>query len=313
MATLRIAWRSLKTGCLSYSFIRIYHTQTQKTFCSFIVWFWREKVSGFWFCLLPLWFFVCAVLIYNFITILLATCPITLMLKCLSRAVILLTHCEGLLCLQLLRDVRISESIMVVMCWLKIPSRGHEACRVMQNSYPEWRNFHFAPNNHYSFFFLHTLPSTIVFKLEYALLHQFYAEISTLSIKKYSVRLLSTTSWSPARGRLTLPGIKRKYRERVKITVNSVGCASQGMGQKILFYPCYLTRVNADKILVRKWALKTFFSNGSVEKFVCRTRILSALHLGKISRVRHNSCTNLPYSWQRQSFSDLFFVVFFSS
>ena len=163
------------------------------------------------------------------------------MRECLGRAVILLTHCEGPLCLQLLRDVRVSESLMVVMCCLKIPSRGHEACRVMQTSYPEWRNFQFAPNNHYRFVFLHTLPSTIIFKLEYALLHEFYAEISTLSIKKYSVRLLSTTSWSHARGRLTLPGIKQKYRERVKITENFVGYASQRMGQKILFYPCYLT------------------------------------------------------------------------
>ena len=33
----------------------------------------------------------------------------------------------------------------------------HKACWVMPNSYPEWRNFQFAPNNHYWFFFLHTL------------------------------------------------------------------------------------------------------------------------------------------------------------
>ena len=31
--------------------------------------------------------------------------------------------------------------------------------------YPEWQNFQFAPNNHYKFFFLHTLSSNIVFKL----------------------------------------------------------------------------------------------------------------------------------------------------
>ena len=35
---------------------------------------------------------------------------------------------------------------------------------------PGWRNFQFAPKNHYELFFLHTLPSKIVFKLPYALL-----------------------------------------------------------------------------------------------------------------------------------------------
>ena len=35
----------------------------------------------------------------------------------------------------------------------------------MPNSCPEWRNFQFTPHNHYRFFFLHTLPSAIVFKL----------------------------------------------------------------------------------------------------------------------------------------------------
>ena len=32
---------------------------------------------------------------------------------------------------------------------------------------PEWRNFLFAAKNIYGFFFLHTLPSTIAFRLEY--------------------------------------------------------------------------------------------------------------------------------------------------
>ena len=32
--------------------------------------------------------------------------------------------------------------------------RHHEAFRVMPNSYPERRNFQFAPSNHYGFFFL---------------------------------------------------------------------------------------------------------------------------------------------------------------
>ena len=42
--------------------------------------------------------------------------------------------------------------------------------------YPEWRDFQFAPNKHYGFFFLHNLPSTIAFRLEYVFVYQFYAE-----------------------------------------------------------------------------------------------------------------------------------------
>ena len=33
--------------------------------------------------------------------------------------------------------------------------------------------------NHYEFFFLYTLPSTVAFRLEYVLFFQFYAEITT--------------------------------------------------------------------------------------------------------------------------------------
>ena len=43
---------------------------------------------------------------------------------------------------------------------------------------PEWRNFQFAPKNHYGLFFLHTLPSTIAFRLEYVLFYHFYAIIT---------------------------------------------------------------------------------------------------------------------------------------
>ena len=95
---------------------------------------------------------------------------------------------------------------------------------LMPNSYPEWRNFQFAPNNHYRFF-LHSVPLTIVFKLGNALFYQFYAEVSRFSIKKCLVRLLSTTSWHHARVYLTPPGIRRKYPERVKIAENLVGYA----------------------------------------------------------------------------------------
>ena len=55
----------------------------------------------------------------------------------------------------------------------------------MPNSYPEWRNFQFAPNNHYGFFFLHTCHSTIAFGLEYVLFYQTYAEITTFFRSRY--------------------------------------------------------------------------------------------------------------------------------
>ena len=41
----------------------------------------------------------------------------------------------------------------------RVTVRHHEACRVTEF-------FQFEPKNHYGFFFLHTLPSTIAFRLE---------------------------------------------------------------------------------------------------------------------------------------------------
>ena len=59
----------------------------------------------------------------------------------------------------------------------------------MLNSYPEWQNFQFTPNNHYGFVFLHIFSSTITFKLLHALFCQYYAEISIFTVKKSLVRL----------------------------------------------------------------------------------------------------------------------------
>ena len=69
---------------------------------------------------------------------------------------------------------------------------------------PEWRNFQFAPNNRYRFFFLHTLPLTIVFKCGYALFDQFYAEIRTFVIKKCLISLLAMNLMSCMRSFYTL-------------------------------------------------------------------------------------------------------------
>ena len=49
---------------------------------------------------------------------------------------------------------------------------------MMPNSYPSDGIFNLQLKNHYGFFLLHTLPSTIVFRLEYVLLYQFYAVIT---------------------------------------------------------------------------------------------------------------------------------------
>ena len=43
---------------------------------------------------------------------------------------------------------------------------------------PERQNFPFAPKNRYGFFFLHTIPLTIAFRLEYVLFYQFYAKVT---------------------------------------------------------------------------------------------------------------------------------------
>ena len=111
-----------------------------------------------------------------------------------------------------------------------LPSDAEQLSRVTEFS-------EFALNNHYRFVFLHTLPSMIVFQLEYALFYQFYSEISTFSIKKYSVRLLSTTSWRHARSRLkpTRIQVRRKYSERVKIAENLI----KGCNKKIRHSPFY--------------------------------------------------------------------------
>ena len=47
-------------------------------------------------------------------------------------------------------EVRIENSVT------RVTVGHHKVCR-LPNSYPEWQNFQFALNNHYRFFFLHTL------------------------------------------------------------------------------------------------------------------------------------------------------------
>ena len=125
----------------------------------------------------------------------------------------------------------------------RVTFRHHEACGVMLNSYPKWQNFWFASNNHYIFFFLHTLrslPLTTAFSIECVLFYQFHARITAFSSKKCSVRLLSKKLMSkclvpndikndvkidvlPLRTRSSYtPSVRRKYPERVKIAENLI-------------------------------------------------------------------------------------------
>ena len=62
-------------------------------------------------------------------------------------------------------ELRIENSVTTVTV------QHRKACRVMPNSYPEWRDFQFAPNNHYGFFSL--FPSFQNKNAEICLLHSF--------------------------------------------------------------------------------------------------------------------------------------------
>ena len=72
---------------------------------------------------------------------------------CLTQIIKVFNGCE----------VRIQNSIT------RLTVQHHELCQVMPNSKLERRNFQFALNNHYRFFFLHTLPSTTACRLEYVI------------------------------------------------------------------------------------------------------------------------------------------------
>ena len=95
----------------------------------------------------------------------------------------------------------------------RVTTRHHEVCWLMPNSYPEWRDFQFAPHNHYGFFFLYTFPLTSAFKLKYVLFYQF--NFKFLHLRPRNLRFVSylwccrqkvwrkmtskKTSWHPAR------------------------------------------------------------------------------------------------------------------
>ena len=76
---------------------------------------------------------------------------------------------------------------------MRVTVRHHEACLVIPESSPKWRNFQLALNSHYGFFFLHILPLPTAFKLKCVLFCKYYANISTFLVKTSSVRLLPWT------------------------------------------------------------------------------------------------------------------------
>ena len=140
-------------------------------------------------------------------------------------------------------------SVQIENSVTRVTARHHEPL-MMPNSYPCDGIFSLHRTTITDSFSC-TLSSTIVIKLEYVLFYQFYAKNSTLSIKKCSVRLLST-SWRHAQGRLTPPGTRRKYPERVKITEKLVGYARNSF----LAYPMEISLWLAS---VRKCYVKVSF------------------------------------------------------
>ena len=118
--------------------------------------------------------------------------------------------------------------------------RYHEAYHMMANSYPEWWNFQFAPHNHFGFFFLHTLPSTIAFKLEYALFYKFYSIISICSQDLFGsvpqwrwhwnvwwkmTQNIKTTSWCHAQESSYFPHVRAHFLAPVSQAEIPVGYA----------------------------------------------------------------------------------------
>ena len=73
--------------------------------------------------------------------------------------------------------MRIENSVTRVTVWHH-ETRHHDACRLMWISYPEWRNFQFAPDSHFGLFFLHTPSSSTAFNFKPVNL-SFYTKIST--------------------------------------------------------------------------------------------------------------------------------------
>ena len=94
----------------------------------------------------------------------------------------------------LLKYIRIFNGCKVLYDWKFCHEGNCSASRGLPSDaeqLPEGRNFQYAPKNHFGFFFLHTLPSTIAFRLKYMLFYQFYAKITTFfEQEKFGTALL---------------------------------------------------------------------------------------------------------------------------
>ena len=103
----------------------------------------------------------------------------------------------------------------------RVTIRHHEACRVMPNSYPNDGIINLHRRTIMDFIFLHTLPSTIAFRLEYVLFYQFYAKISTFfDQEQFGTAPFNTlTSKRLAETDVKMTSIRQKWCQNIKIVI----------------------------------------------------------------------------------------------
>ena len=84
------------------------------------------------------------------------------------------------MCNFLVQSIRMCNGceVLIENSVTRVTVRHHEACRVMPNGYPSDGILNLHQRTIMDFFFLHTLPSTIAFRLEYVF-YQVYAKITT--------------------------------------------------------------------------------------------------------------------------------------
>ena len=135
----------------------------------------------------------------------------------------------------------------------------------MKNSYPEWQNFQFAPKNHYGFFFLHTLPSTITkcyfisFTLNYLNLQSrtdwFGSSQLTLTSRTFDGKWHQKDTWCHVhKSHLTREGVMGKT------TLPSPGWVHGQVCKKVCFMAttlviCEDTKFGNSHFLPLKWSL----------------------------------------------------------
>ena len=144
------------------------------------------------------------------------------------------------------------RSVLRVTVW------HHKALPSDAEQLPEVRNFQFAPKNHYGFFFLHTLPSTIAFGLEYVLFYQFYAKITTFfDQEKFGTAPLLYV-WQKLKWKWC-----KDVKNYVKTSKSSYWCHAQESSYTPLVRQHFLAHVCFTEIPVR-YARKEFLSQAKI-------------------------------------------------